>query len=90
MRWSKRKHVQMDRKSTKTHHVDVSLERLYLPRGGGRRLQSLELLWEREVARCVTYLFKAEDTQVQRVMQFQGVLGNKYLLGTSEKSCEKI
>jgi hypothetical protein len=78
MKWNKRELVEMDRKARKilrlngAHHHNASLERLYLPRDeGGRGLQSIEGIWEREAVGVARYLLGSEDEQVQGAMALQ-------------------
>ena len=57
------------------HKYGAALEKLYLPRRqGGRGLQSVELMWEREVASVAQYLGSSPDPQVQGVMRLQARL----------------
>ena len=57
------------------HKYVAALEKLYLPRSqGGRGLQSVELMWEREVASVAQYLGNSPDPQVQGAMQLQARL----------------
>jgi len=52
------------------HHKCASIERLYLPREkGGRGLQMIEQVWEREQLSMVAYLGGTRDTMLQAVLK---------------------
>ena len=70
IRGSRRALLKLDRKTRKTmrqnkcHHRNASLQRLYLSRDeGGRGLQSVTMMWEREIV-SVTYLLASRDPKV--------------------------
>ena len=97
MKWSKRELLEMDRKArrimrlNKSHHMNASLERLYLPRNeGGRGLQSIEMTWEREVVGSVRYLVECPDPQVKGAMKLQELRKNMGLYSYVETAQEVL
>ena len=83
VRWGKGDLRGMDRATRKimrrcqNHRYGAALEKLYLPRSqGGRGLQSVELMWEREVASVGQYLGNSPDPQVQGTMRLQARLAH--------------
>ena len=83
VRWGKGDFRGMDRAARRimrrcqNHKYGAALQKLYLPRSlGGRRLQSMELMWEREVASVGQYLGNSPDPQVQGAMRLQARLAH--------------
>ncbi len=59
-------------KASKTHHKCSAIERLYLPRPmGGRGLQNLEHMWEREAVSTALYVKNSKDRQVMGARKLQ-------------------
>ena len=82
LKWSRRDLDALDRKTrailrqNKSHQYGAAVERLYLPRHmGGRGLQSLRQVWEREMISLVAYLTASDDPLLQAV-----VIHQQYLL----------
>lgn len=83
LKWLRRDLLARDRKvrqimhPNKAHHAGASIERLYLPRiGGGRGLQSVELLWEYEIVGVAKYLLTSEELQIKGAMSLQKALSD--------------
>ena len=81
VRWTRRELQLVDRNTCRimkqygAHHTNASILRLCLPRSdGGRGMQSLEALWEREAVSSARYLLGSEDQQVKDVMELQETL----------------
>ena len=75
--WTRKVLVRLDRmtrkvlRKHKAHHVNASLERLYLPREeGGRGLSNLEHVWERETVSKVEYVMSPKGNHLQGVRRF--------------------
>ena len=80
--WTRSELVQLDWRTRKVlvqnkcHHSGAAVERLYLPRSeGGRGLQNLLQIWEREVVSTASYLLHSEDPQVQGAVELQEEMG---------------
>ncbi len=59
-------------RGTKSHHKCSAIERQYLPRKmGGRGLQNLEQMQEREVVSAALYTRGSSDVQVMGAMRLQ-------------------
>lgn len=78
IRLSRRDLITLDRstrkvlRQTKCHHINASMERLYLPRKeGGRGLQNVEQCWEQEVVSVALYLLESDDGEVQGAIRLQ-------------------
>ena len=74
--WPKAELRAIDRKARKIitkhqgHHRCAAVERLHLPRNkGGRGLQSIEKVWEREQISIVIYLGKTNNIWLQAVLR---------------------
>ena len=63
-------------RGSKTHHTSAALERLYLPRAeGGRGLQGVELMWEREAIGAAVCHANSQDRQVQMALHLERTIG---------------
>lgn len=59
-------------RASKAHKREAAVERLYLPRNeGGRGLQNVRHVWEREVVAGALYLRGSQDRQVQGAMKLE-------------------
>ena len=99
MRWCGRDFIEIDRRTRKimkqcgSHHANASVARLYIPRkAGGRGLQSVQAIWEREVVSSGAYLMLSTDPQVQGAMALQRELrdmGKYSFVGSADLVLEK-
>ena len=97
--WTRSELVQLDWRTRKVlvqnkcHHSGAAVERLYLPRSeGGRGLQNLLQIWEREVVSTASYLLHSDDPQVQGAVELQeemGAMGRCSFLDQARQIVEK-
>ena len=76
IKWTKWDLIKLERKTRsilkqyQSHHINASVDRLYLPRvEGGRGQTNVEMAWERECLSTAIYLNRTADRQVLGVMQ---------------------
>ncbi len=78
IRWTKTDVMHLDRRTrrimrqNKCHHYGAAKERVHMPRNeGGRGVQSVAEVWEREVLSSAVYLERNTDAQVKGAVLFQ-------------------